>query len=82
MTGLRPTSLTLQARTRTGTRSCITVVQKKHPYGVPTVGKTAVQPKAAITKGNDMTRTPAARMKRGVRVKGVQVVSLDIPGFR
>lgn len=70
MTGLRPTSLTLGMRTRTGNRSCLTVVQKKHPYGVPTVGKTAVQPKAAITKGNDMTRTPAARMERGCTGQG------------
>jgi hypothetical protein len=70
MTGLRPTSLTLGMRTRTGYRSCLTVVQKKHPYGVPTVDKTAVQPKAVITKGNDMTRTPAARMERGCTGQG------------
>ncbi|WP_247040268.1 hypothetical protein [Arthrobacter rhizosphaerae] len=82
VTGLRPSSLALRVRTRTGSGSYLAMELKKHPYGVATVGKRAVQPKAAISKGNDMTRTPAARMRGGVRVKGVRVVSPDVPGFR
>lgn len=64
-TGLRPTSLTLRVRTRTGTRSYLAVVRRMHPYGVAADGKRAVHPKARKSSGNDMTRTPAARMERG-----------------
>lgn len=69
-TGLRPTSLTLRVRTRTGARSCLAVVRKMHPYGVAADGKRAVHPKARKSSGNDMTRTPAARMERGCTGQG------------